>query len=175
MYIGLDLGTSGLKGVLIDDAQGVLAEASAPLVVSRPHEGWSEQSADDWIAAAESVMDALSAHGLSKVRAIGLSGQMHGATLLDHADEVLRPCILWNDTRSSEEAAELDADTIFRRITGNIVFAGFTAPKLVWIRHHEPALWDRVAKVLLRALIHLLRCPRTYAFSISRRRYHIKT
>jgi len=149
MYIGLDLGTSGLKGVLIDDAQGVLAEASAPLVVSRPHEGWSEQSADDWIAAAESVMDALSAHGLSKVRAIGLSGQMHGATLLDHADEVLRPCILWNDTRSHEEAAELDGDPMFRRVTGNIVFPGFTAPKLVWVKRHEPRIWEKVARVLL--------------------------
>lgn len=149
MYIGLDLGTSGLKGVLIDDAQGVLAEASAPLVVSRPHEGWSEQSPADWIAAAETVLDALSAHGLSQVRAIGLSGQMHGATLLDRADEVLRPCILWNDTRSHEEAAELDGDPMFRRVTGNIVFPGFTAPKLLWVRRHEPRIWEKVARVLL--------------------------
>ena len=149
MYIGLDLGTSGLKGVLIDDAQELLAEASAPLAVSRPHEGWSEQSPADWIAAAESVMDALSVHGLSKVRAIGLSGQMHGATLLDQADEVLRPCILWNDTRSHEEAAELDGDPMFRRVTGNIVFPGFTAPKLVWVKRHEPRIWERVARVLL--------------------------
>lgn len=149
MYIGLDLGTSGLKGVLIDDAQGVLAEASAPLVVSRPHEGWSEQSPADWIAAAETVLDSLSVHGLSQVRAIGLSGQMHGATLLDAADEVLRPCILWNDTRSHEEAAELDGDPMFRRVTGNIVFPGFTAPKLVWVRRHEPRTWEKVARVLL--------------------------
>ncbi|MFO0513352.1 MAG: FGGY family carbohydrate kinase, partial [Rhodobacterales bacterium] len=149
MFIGIDLGTSGVKGLLMSPDQRVLAEASAPLAVSRPFEGWSEQSPADWIAATEQVMDQLAAHGLGSVRGIGLSGQMHGATLLDAADEVLRPCILWNDTRSSEEAAELDADPIFRRITGNIVFAGFTAPKLVWIRHHEPALWDRVAKVLL--------------------------
>ncbi|MEY4871295.1 MAG: xylulokinase [Pseudomonadota bacterium] len=149
MYIGLDLGTSGLKGVLIDDAQGVLAEASAPLTVSRAHDGWSEQSPADWIAAAETVLDALSAHGLSKVQAIGLSGQMHGATLLDQADEVLRPCILWNDTRSHEEAAELDGDPMFRRVTGNIVFPGFTAPKLLWVRRHEPRIWEKVARVLL--------------------------
>ncbi len=149
MYIGLDLGTSGLKGVLIDDAQAVLAEASAPLTVSRPQDGWSEQSPADWIAAAETVMDALSAHGLSKVRAIGLSGQMHGVTLLDASDEVLRPCILWNDTRSHEEAAELDGDPMFRRITGNIVFPGFTAPKLLWVRRHEPRIWEKVARVLL--------------------------
>jgi xylulokinase len=149
MYIGLDLGTSGLKGVLIDDAQAVLAEASAPLTVSRPQDGWSEQSPADWIAAAETVMDALAAYGLSKVRAIGLSGQMHGATLLDASDEVLRPCILWNDTRSHEEAAELDGDPMFRRITGNIVFPGFTAPKLLWVRRHEPRIWEKVARVLL--------------------------
>jgi len=149
MYIGLDLGTSGLKGVLIDDSQRVLAEAAAPLTVQRPHDGWSEQSPSDWIAAAETVLDALSAHGLGAVRAIGLSGQMHGATLLDAADNVLRPSILWNDTRSFEEAAELDGDPQFRRISGNIVFPGFTAPKLMWVQRHEPALWDRVAKVSL--------------------------
>ena len=150
MFIGLDLGTSGLKGVLINADQRVLAEASAPLTVSRPQPGWSEQSPADWIASAEAVLDALAANrSLSSVKGIGLSGQMHGATLLDAADEVLRPCILWNDTRSFEEAAELDADPMFRRITGNIVFPGFTAPKLVWVRHHEPHLWDKVAKVLL--------------------------
>lgn len=149
MYIGLDLGTSGLKGILIDDSQTVRAEASAPLSVSRPQDGWSEQSPADWIAAAETVLDALSAHGLGAVRGIGLSGHMHGATLLDSADEVLRPCILWNDTRSADEAAELDGDPMFRRITGNIVFPGFTAPKLQWVRQHEPRIWDRVAKVLL--------------------------
>ena len=149
MFIGLDLGTSGLKGILIDDAQRVLAEATAPLTVSRLHDGWSEQAPSDWIAAAESVMDALAAHGLGSVQGIGLSGHMHGATLLDASDEVLRPCILWNDTRSSHEAADLDADPMFRRISGNIVFPGFTAPKLDWVRAHEPQIWARVAKVLL--------------------------
>jgi xylulokinase len=140
MFIGLDLGTSGLKGILIDVTQRVLAEATAPLTVSRPQDGWSEQAPSDWIAAAETVMDALSVHGLGRVQGIGLSGHMHGATLLDAADEVLRPCILWNDTRSAEEAAELDADPMFRRISGNIVFPGFTAPKLDWVRNHEPAI-----------------------------------
>ncbi len=149
MYIGLDLGTSGVKGVLIDDAQKVVAEATASLTVSRPQEGWSEQSPADWIAATEAVMDQLAAHGLGKVRGLGLSGQMHGATLLDAADEVLRPCILWNDTRSHEEAAELDGDPLFRRLTGNIVFPGFTAPKLLWVERNEPQIRERVAKVLL--------------------------
>ena len=149
MYIGLDLGTSGLKGILIDADQKVLAEATAPLTVQRPHDGWSEQSPDSWITAAEAVLDKLSAHGLGAVRGIGLSGHMHGATLLDAADDVLRPCILWNDTRSHLEAAEMDGDPLFRRVTGNIVFPGFTAPKLAWVQKHEPALWAKVAKVLL--------------------------
>jgi len=149
-YIGLDLGTSGLKAILIDDAQTVLAEASAPLAVSRPASGWSEQNPADWIAAADAAMRALGqAADLSGVRGIGLSGQMHGATLLDAADRALRPCILWNDTRAAAEAAELDADPDFRALTGNIVFPGFTAPKLVWVRRHEPEIFDKLAKVLL--------------------------
>jgi xylulokinase len=149
MYIGLDLGTSGLKGVLIGEDQKVLAEATAPLTVSRPAEGWSEQAPSDWISAAEAVLDQLAQKGLGQVKGIGLSGHMHGATLLDAGNEVLRPCILWNDTRSHEEAAELDGDPMFRRLTGNIVFPGFTAPKLVWVQRHEPRIWETVAKVLL--------------------------
>lgn len=149
MYIGLDLGTSGLKGVLIDGDQQVLAEATAPLTVQRPHEGWSEQSPANWIAAAEAVLDKLAVRGLAGVKGLGLSGQMHGATLLDAKDEVLRPSILWNDTRAHLEARELDDDPMFRRLTGNIVFPGFTAPKLLWVERHEPALRAKVAKVLL--------------------------
>ncbi|MFM7442448.1 MAG: FGGY family carbohydrate kinase, partial [Tabrizicola sp.] len=149
MFIGLDLGTSGLKGVLIDDSQRVLADATAPLTVSRPHDGWSEQSPADWIAAAETVLDRLAPHGLGAVKGIGLSGQMHGATLLDAADEVLRPCMLWNDTRAHEEAAEMDGDPIYRRTIGNIVFPGFTAPKVAWVQRHEPRTWAKIAKILL--------------------------
>ncbi len=149
MYIGLDLGTSGLKGILIDEDQVIRAEASAPLSVSRPQSGWSEQAPADWLAAAEAVFDALSRAGLGAVRGIGLSGQMHGATLLDASDQVLRPCILWNDTRSHKEAAALDADPQFRAITGNIVFPGFTAPKLAWVKNNESAIFAKVAKVLL--------------------------
>ena len=149
MFIGLDLGTSGLKGILINDRQQVLAEASAPLTVQRPQDGWSEQIPADWIAAAEAVLTQLSVHGLGQVQGIGLSGHMHGATLLDAADTVLRPCILWNDTRSFAEAAAMDADPRFRALSGNIVFPGFTAPKLAWVRQHEPKVWDKIAKVLL--------------------------
>ncbi len=150
MYLGLDLGTSGLKGVLVDERQAILAEASAPLSVSRPRSGWAEQDPADWIAAAGTVLDRLqAARGLAGLRGIGLSGQMHGAVLLDGAGEVLRPAILWNDTRAHAEAAALDADPRFRAVTGNIVFPGFTAPKLPWVRAHEPEVFGRVAKVLL--------------------------
>jgi xylulokinase len=149
-FIGLDLGTSALKAVLIDADQIVLAEASAPLTVQRPHDGWSEQDPAAWIAATETAMDALAAdHDLSAVQGIGLSGQQHGATLLDARDRPLRPCILWNDTRSHAEAAAMDADPSWRTVTGNIVFPGFTAPKLAWTKAHEPDVFARVARVLL--------------------------
>ena len=150
MFIGLDLGTSSLKGLVIDDAQNIFAESIVPLQVTRPYDGWSEQAPQDWLDAVEAVMEALAKQvDLSGVRAIGLSGHMHGATLLDVSDAVLRPCILWNDIRSADEAAKLDADPMFRRLTGNIVFPGFTAPKLSWVRTHEPDLFEQVAKVLL--------------------------
>ncbi len=150
MYLGLDLGTSGLKGLVIDAGQAVLADASAPLTVSRPAPGWSEQGPADWIAAAEAVLDALAGQvDLAPVQGIGLSGQMHGAVLLDASDTVLRPCILWNDTRAHEEAARMDADPAWRAISGNIVFPGFTAPKLAWVRAQEPDIAARVATVLL--------------------------
>lgn len=150
MYIGLDLGTSGLKAVLIDDTQTIIAEATAPLEATRPSPGWSEQAPATWLDAADAAMRALGDQtSLDGVRGIGLSGQMHGATLLDANDEVLRPCILWNDTRSAVEAAELDADPRFRALTGNIVFPGFTAPKLVWVARHEPDVFAKVRRVLL--------------------------
>ena len=150
MFIGLDLGTSHLKGIVIDDAQNVCAEASVSLSLKRPKNGWSEQNPQDWLDATENVMASLANKvNLKKVNAIGLSGQMHGATLLDKNDNVLRPCILWNDTRSAEEASYLDSKTIFRNLTGNIVFPGFTAPKLAWVRKHEPNIFEKISKVLL--------------------------
>ncbi|SLN44731.1 Xylulose kinase [Aquimixticola soesokkakensis] len=150
MYIGLDLGTSGLKGVLINDDQSILADAAVALTNERPQEGWSEQDPAQWIDGVDAVMRTLARKAdLSAVRGIGLSGHMHGATLVDAQGGVLRPCILWNDTRAHAEAAALDADPQFRRITGNIVFPGFTAPKLVWVARHEPDIFARVAKVLL--------------------------
>ena len=152
MYLGVDLGTSAVKATLIDDAQTIVGSAHVALEVSRPQAGWSEQNPRDWIAAAERAIGALQtahARALAAVRGIGLSGQMHGATLLDEHDEPLRPCLLWNDTRAHREAALLDADGRFRAITGNIVFPGFTAPKVAWVEHHEPKVFERVRWVLL--------------------------
>ncbi|MBV2144981.1 xylulokinase [Falsochrobactrum sp. TDYN1] len=152
MYLGLDLGTSGVKALLIDDDQNPIGSAHGDLDLSRPHPGWSEQDPAQWIKACESAIDGLrSAYPkeFSSISGIGLSGQMHGATLLDESGQVLRPCILWNDTRSYEEAAELDADPAFRAITGNIVFPGFTAPKLVWVARNEADIFARTRKILL--------------------------
>ncbi|MDW6024928.1 xylulokinase [Mesorhizobium sp. BAC0120] len=152
MYLGLDLGTSGVKALLIDADQKTIASANGALEVSRPHPGWSEQAPASWIRATEEAIGKLkSSHGteLSAVKGIGLSGQMHGATLIDSQNTVLRPCILWNDTRSHAEAAALDGDPRFRELTGNIVFPGFTAPKLAWVRKNEPQVFKQVAKVLL--------------------------
>ncbi|KIN65548.1 Xylulokinase [Sulfitobacter noctilucae] len=150
MFIGLDLGTSSLKGIVINDAQEILAEHSVPLTVQRPHNGWSEQDPACWFAAAEVALTALAARvDCSAVIGIGLSGHMHGATLFDGADTPLRPCMLWNDTRSHVQAAQMDGDPLFRKITGNIVFPGFTAPKVEWVRQHEPHIFGRIAKVLL--------------------------
>ena len=148
--IGLDLGTSSLKAILIDEDQRLLAEHTVALSVSRLHDGWSEQDPAAWCAAAEEALTAL-AHKADclDVVGIGLSGHMHGATLIGADDQVLRPCMLWNDTRSHVQAAAMDQHPRFRDLTGNIVFPGFTAPKVDWVRVHEPAIFDRIAKILL--------------------------
>ncbi len=149
-YLGIDLGTSGLKAIVIDADQLLAGQAAVPLTVSRPRSGWSEQAPADWIVAAETALIELAQRcDLSDVKGIGLSGQMHGATLLDAADRPLRPCILWNDTRAHAEAAALDSDPQFRATGGNIVFPGFTAPKLLWLARHEPDVFARISKVLL--------------------------
>ena len=153
MYLGLDIGTSSVKGVLTDTRQKILAAASSPLMVSRPRPGWSEQKPEDWWKAVNAVVRALAKakpKAVAAVEGIGLSGQQHGATLLDRADKVLRPAILWNDARSFAECKEIEArEPKARQIAGNIALAGFTAPKLVWVRKHEPDIFAKVAKVLL--------------------------
>ena len=151
MYLGIDLGTSSVKTVLMDENQHVIASATASMDVNRAAPGWSEQDPASWITGMESTLGELHANHpkhMQAVRGIGLSGHMHGATLLDKNDEVLRPCILWNDTRSHAEAHQLDTAES-RTVCGNILFPGFTSPKLAWTAKHEPQVFAKVAKVLL--------------------------
>ncbi|SKA93592.1 xylulokinase [Thiothrix eikelboomii] len=150
--LGIDLGTSSIKAVLMNDQQVILGSNSQALAVTRPQVGWSEQDPADWLTAVDHALQTLQqAHpqAMADVQGLALSGQMHGATLVDAQNQVLRPCILWNDTRSYQEAAALDANPIFRQLSGNIVFPGFTAPKLVWVQKHEPALFAKLHKLLL--------------------------
>lgn len=161
-YLGIDIGTSGVKALLIDAQGRALGEASAAAVEPvRPHPGWSEQNPADWWTATLAAVDKLSqTHPteLASVRGIGLSGHMHGATLLDANDQVLRPAILWNDGRSAAECREMEAALpTLRQLAGNIAMPGFTAPKIAWVRKHEPAIFEKTAKVLLpKAYIRLL-------------------
>jgi xylulokinase len=153
MFIGIDLGTSSIKSILIDSDGRLIATASEALQVSRPAPGHSEQDPESWYQATLAALDSLARQApreMAAVRGIGLSGQMHGATLLDKAGEVLRPCILWNDVRSADECRELEAKLPeLGRITGNPAMPGFTAPKLMWVKKHEPQVFARIAKVLL--------------------------
>ncbi|WP_367190472.1 xylulokinase [Burkholderia sp. Ed8] len=156
MYIGVDLGTSGVKAVLLDRDGAVRASASQALTVSRPRPRWSEQAPRDWWDAACGALAALVADARAAgidphdIGALGLTGQMHGATLLDARGDVLRPAILWNDGRADVECAELErlAPTL-RAVAGNLAMPGFTAPKLLWVRRHEPDVFARIAHVLL--------------------------
>ncbi len=153
MYLGLDLGTSELKALLLDGGGRIVGGARAPLVLSRPQPLWAEQDPAAWWGAVEAAMAQLrAAHpaALAAVRAIGLSGQMHGAVLLDAAGAVLRPAILWNDGRSAAECDALaQAVPRLAEIAGNLAMPGFTAPKLLWLRRHEPDVFARTARVLL--------------------------
>ncbi|WPU24410.1 xylulokinase [Cedecea neteri] len=153
MYLGIDIGTSELKALLIDGQGEILGAAHAALTVQRPHPHWAEQDPEAWWQATQQVVSTLRQQmpdAWAKIRAIGLSGQMHGAVLLDGQGKVLRPCILWNDTRSAGQCARLTEEhPEFLTISGNLVMPGFTAPKLRWVAEHEPEIFSRVDKVLL--------------------------
>jgi xylulokinase len=153
MYLGIDLGTSEIKLLLLDGSGRIVGTAGHGLTLSSPEPLWSEQQpADWWRATGEAVAQLRAAHPaeFAAVRSIGLSGQMHGAVLLDEDDAVLRPAILWNDGRSHAECAELStAAPRLLDIAGNLAMPGFTAPKLLWVRKHEPELFARVKSVLL--------------------------
>lgn len=151
MYIGIDLGTSGVKAILLDEQGTVLASQTEKLTVSRPHPLWSEQDPEQWWQATDRAMKGLGQqHSLQGVKALGIAGQMHGATLLDKQQRVLRPAILWNDGRCAQECELLEAQVkTSRQITGNLMMPGFTAPKLLWVQRHEPEIFRQVDKVLL--------------------------
>ena len=153
MFIGIDIGTSSIKALLVDAQQRVQASAQQTLGVSRPQPGFSEQDPQAWWEAVQQVLASLAADrpdAMGAVAGIGLSGQQHGAVLLDADDAVLRPAILWNDTRSHLECAELEAAVPgLASIIGNVMMPGFTAPKLRWVARHEPATFARVRRVLL--------------------------
>jgi xylulokinase len=161
-FLGIDIGTSGVKALLIDENGKALGEASAAAVEPvRPQPGWSEQNPADWWTATLGAIDKLKlghARELAAVKGIGLSGHMHGATLLGDNDDVLRPAILWNDGRSATECGEMEARLPgLRDIAGNIAMPGFTAPKIAWVRKHEPDIYARIRKVLLpKAYVRLL-------------------
>jgi len=150
VYLGIDIGTSSVKAVVVDDRNVTVAQGSAALEVSRPAPGFSEQDPESWWRAAAVAVAALPPEVRAAVRALGLSGQMHGATLLDAKDRPLRPAILWNDGRSGRECVDLERRAPeARAITGNILMPGFTAPKLLWVARHEPEIFRRTACVLL--------------------------
>ena len=146
MLVGLDVGTTGVKAVAISPDGRVLASASEEYALSTPRPGWAEQDPEDWWRAAQACLERLpEGH-------VGLSGQMHGLVVLDAEDRVLRPAILWNDQRTAAECAEIEARVGLERLielTGNRALTGFTAPKLLWLRRHEPDTYARIRHVLL--------------------------
>jgi len=155
LVLGIDVSTTATKAVLVDGKGTVAGIGQAVYGLATPHPLWSEQDPDDWWIGAESairqVLSEMGGHA-DEVEAIGLTGQMHGAVLLDDADRVLRPAILWNDQRTGAECdlirEAVGAERLIA-ITGNDALTGFTAPKLVWVREHEPEVWARIAHVLL--------------------------
>jgi xylulokinase len=148
ILVGLDVGTTGVKAVAISASGDVVAIAERAYPLSTPRPGWSEQDPDDWHRAGE---EALAALGV-EAAAVGLSGQMHGLVALDAGDRPLRPAILWNDQRTAAECTEIEARIGLERLislTGNRALPGFTAPKLLWLRRHEPDVYSRIEHVLL--------------------------
>lgn len=153
MYLGIDIGTSELKALIVNTQGEIVASQHATLSVQRPHPHWAEQEPERWWQACCEVLTELRHHfpqAWAEIRAIGLSGQMHGAVLLDAGGRVLRPCILWNDTRSAPQCERLAKHhPRMIAISGNMIMPGFTAPKLCWVAEHEPEIFSRIDKVLL--------------------------
>ena len=152
-YLGIDVGTTGVKALVVDESGSVAGEAESPLDVSVPMPGWAEQSPSDWWqGTVKAVRAACAQAGVREVKSIGLSGQMHSSVLLDKADRVLRPAILWNDVRTTAQCRFITGrigKTGLRRLVGNPALEGFTAPKLLWMRDEEPRLLDQARTLLL--------------------------
>ena len=153
LFIGIDLGTSAVKLLLMDGDGAIRRIVSREYPLYFPHPGWSEQNPEDWIAAVEDgIRELTDGVDRSRIAGIGAGGQMHGLVALDQEDHVLRPAILWNDGRTQQETDYLNQAVGKKKLTewtGNIAFAGFTAPKLLWMKNHEPELFARIAKVML--------------------------
>ena len=151
MYLGIDLGTSSIKCLIIDDGQKVLNSSSAEFSLSTPQNGWAEQDPLLWIQGLTDCLNSISKKtNLKDILAISFSGQMHGATCLDIDNNIIRPSILWNDTRSFAECQEMMLkNPNIMDITGNLAMPGFTAPKILWMKNHEPEYFNRIRKVLL--------------------------
>ena len=172
--LGIDIGTSGTKTLAIDGTGKILASASAEYPCAHPRPGWSEQDPELWWQATrETVRRVLEEGGIkpSDVAGVGLSGQMHGSVFLDKDGRVIRPALLWNDQRTAAECAEIEQKAGGRealiRLVANPALTGFTAPKLLWVRKHEPAAWDRVCQVLLPKDYIRYRLSGTYATEVS--------
>ncbi len=145
--VGVDVGTSGVKALKISEQGEILAAAERGYGLSTPQPGWAEQDPDDWVRAADEALAELAHDG-----PVGFSGQMHGLVILDEHDRVIRPAILWNDQRTGVECAEIESRLGLDRLielTGNRALTGFTAPKLLWLRRHEPESFARIASILL--------------------------
>jgi xylulokinase len=147
--IGLDVGTTAVKALAVAEDGEILARCEVPYPLSTPRPGWAEQDPEDWWRATEQALATLA---VDEPAGIGLSGQMHGLVALDAADRVIRPAILWNDGRTAAECAEIEERVGLENLiarTGNRALTGFTAPKLLWLRRHEPESYARIAKVML--------------------------
>ena len=151
MYLGIDLGTSAMKCLVIDEDQNLIKTVSSEEIpLSSLHNGWSEQDPKLWIQALDQCLFKLKQDiNLKEIKSISFSGHMHGATCLDKDNQVLRPCMMWNDTRSHQECIEIMSYNSVLDISGNIAMPGFTAPKVLWLKHNEPKIFDQIYKVLL--------------------------
>jgi xylulokinase len=181
VLVGLDVGTTGVKAVALSTDGEVVARAEEGYPLSLPQPGWAEQDPEDWFRASERALAALGVEATS----LGFTGQMHGLVLLDTDDRVVRPAILWNDQRTAVECEEIESTVGLHRLielTGNRALTGFTAPKLLWVRRHEPELWSQAAHILLpkdyvrlrltgERVIDAAEASGTLLFDVARRRW----